>query len=162
MSKTHTNSGKSVKERLLNLSRAEHYSPQMMISRYMQERLLYRLSISDYRERFILKGGALLYAHDRFEARPTLDIDFMAMHINNDKENIKRIIKEICNVDCATDGTDYDAETIGAEDITVNKEYHEYGFLSLLTLILPVNVYLWISVLEMSLLLHLKIWSFLR
>ena len=124
MSKTHTNSGKSVKERLLNLSRAEHYSPQMMISRYMQERLLYRLSISDYRERFILKGGALLYAHDRFEARPTLDIDFMAMHINNDKENIKRIIKEICNVDCATDGTDYDAETIEAEDITVNKEYH--------------------------------------
>lgn len=32
----------------------------MMISRYMQERLLYRLSISNYRERFILKGGALL------------------------------------------------------------------------------------------------------
>lgn len=76
MSKTYTNSGKSVKERLLNLSRAEHYNPQMMISRYMQERLLYRLSISNYRERFILKGGALLYAHDRFEARPTLDIDF--------------------------------------------------------------------------------------
>ena len=60
MSKTYTNSGKSVKERLLNLSRAEHYNPQMMISRYMQERLLYRLSISNYRERFILKGGALL------------------------------------------------------------------------------------------------------
>ena len=41
MSKTYTNSGKSVKERLLNLSRAENYNPQMMISRYMQERLLY-------------------------------------------------------------------------------------------------------------------------
>lgn len=124
MSKTYTNSSKSVKERLLNLSRAEHYNPQMMISRYMQERLLYRLSVSDYRERFILKGGALLYAHDRFEARPTLDIDFMATRINNDKENIKRIIKEICNVDCATDGAAYDADTVEAEDITVNKEYH--------------------------------------
>ena len=55
MGKTYTNSGKSVKERLLNLSKAEHYNPQMMISRYMQERLLYRLSISNYRERFILK-----------------------------------------------------------------------------------------------------------
>ncbi len=124
MSKTYTNSGKSVKERLLNLSRAEHYNPQMMISRYMQERLLYRLSISNYRERFILKGGALLYAHDRFEARPTLDIDFMATRINNNKENIKRIIKEICNVECALDGADYDADTVEAEDITVNKEYH--------------------------------------
>lgn len=124
MSKTYTNSGKSVKERLLNLSKAEHYNPQMMISRYMQERLLYRLSISNYRERFILKGGALLYAHDRFEARPTLDIDFMATRINNDKENIKRIIKEICNVECTPDGASYDADTVEAEDITVNKEYH--------------------------------------
>lgn len=124
MGKVYTNSGKSVKERLLNLSRAEHYNPQMMISRYMQERLLYRLSISNYHERFILKGGALLYAHDHFEARPTLDIDFMATHINNDKENIKRIVKEICNVDCAVDGVNYDADTVEAEDITVNKEYH--------------------------------------
>lgn len=124
MSKTYTNSGKSVRERLLNLSRVEHYNPQMMISRYMQERLLYRLSVSNYRERFILKGGALLYAYDRLEARPTLDIDFMATHINNDKENIKNIIKEICNVETVIDGTSYDANTIETEDITVNKEYH--------------------------------------
>lgn len=41
--------------------------------------LLYRLSVSNYRECFILKGGVLLYAHERFEARPTLDIDFMAV-----------------------------------------------------------------------------------
>lgn len=124
MSRAHTNSGKSVKERLLNLSRAEHYNPQMMISRYMQERLLYRLSVSEYRNRFILKGGTLLYAYDRFEARPTLDIDFMAMQVNNDKENIKRIVKKICNVDTVADGASYDADTIEAEDITVNKEYH--------------------------------------
>ena len=124
MGKIYTNSGRSVKERLLNLSKAEHYNPQMMISRYMQERLLYRLSISNYREHFILKGGALLYAHDRFEARPTLDIDFMATRINNDKENIKRIFKEICNVGCVVDGISCDADTIEAEDITVNKEYH--------------------------------------
>lgn len=124
MSKPHSNSGKSVKERLLNLSRAENYNPQMMISRYMQERLLYRLSVSNYRNRFILKGGALLYAHERFEARPTLDIDFLAMHINNDNENIKRIIKEICNVDTEADGASYDVNTVETEDITVNKEYH--------------------------------------
>ena len=48
----------------------------------------------------------------------------MATCISNDKENIKRIIEEICNIDCAVDGTSYDADTIEAEDITVNKEYH--------------------------------------
>ena len=101
MSKMCVNSGKSVKKRLF-----------------------YRLLISNYRERFILKGGALLYAHDPFEARPTLDIDFMATRINNDKENIKLIVKEICNVECAHDEVSYDADTLEAEDIAVNKEYH--------------------------------------
>ena len=83
--KTIKNYGKSVKERLLNNSRDEHYSSQLLLSRYFQERLLYRLSISEYRDRFILKGGALLYAHDGFQARPTLDIDFMARRISNDE-----------------------------------------------------------------------------
>lgn len=124
MSRTHTNSGKSVKERLLNLSKAEHYNPQMMITRYLQERLLYRLSVSRYRNRFILKGGTLLYAHDRFEARPTLDIDFLATHINNDKENIRDIFKEICSLTTIADGANYDADTVDVEYITVNKEYH--------------------------------------
>lgn len=49
MSKTYTNSGKSIRERLLNLSRAEQYNPQMMISRYMQERFfdVYSILISN-------------------------------------------------------------------------------------------------------------------
>ena len=79
-----SNYGKSVKERLLNISRDEQYSSQLLLSRYFQERLLYRLSVSEYKDRFILKGGALLYAHDGFQARPTLDIDFMARRISND------------------------------------------------------------------------------
>ncbi len=119
----HSNSGMSVKARLLNLSIAQHYNQQMMISRYMQERLLYRLSISDFRDKFILKGGALLYAHDRFEARPTLDIDFMARRISNDKNNIKQAIQEICAINIL-DGVSYDPLTVETSDITVNKEYH--------------------------------------
>lgn len=62
-----SNYGKSVKERLLNISRDEQYSSQLLLSRYFQERLLYRLSVSEYKDRFILKGGALLYAYDRFQ-----------------------------------------------------------------------------------------------
>ena len=63
----------------------------MLVTRYLQERLLYRLSISRFYDHFFLKGGALLYAHERFLARPTLDIDFMGYHIDNNKENIKKI-----------------------------------------------------------------------
>lgn len=63
----------------------------------------------------------MLYAHDRFEARPTLDIDFMATRINNDKENIKRIIKEICNVECAPNGASYWKISVKLSD----KKYRE-------------------------------------
>jgi len=95
MEKAIKNYGRSVKERLLNISRAERYSTQLLISRYFQERLLYRLSVSKYKDCFILKGGALLYAHDGFKARPSLDIDFMAKNISNDMAKIGLVFQEI-------------------------------------------------------------------
>ena len=118
-----SNYGKSVKERLLNISRDEQYSSQLLLSRYFQERLLYRLSVSEYKDRFILKGGALLYAHDGFQARPTLDIDFMARRISNDAENIKGIFSEICQIACAEDGVSFDSDTIETGEIAITKEY---------------------------------------
>ena len=89
---THTpNYGQSVKARLLNLARQESIRYQQLVTRYFQERLLFRLSLSEYRSHFVLKGGALLYAYDRFAARPTLDIDFMGDRISNDVELLERI-----------------------------------------------------------------------
>lgn len=123
MTKTIKNYGKSVKERLLNISRDEHYSSQLLLSRYFQERLLYRLSISKYRDRFVLKGGALLYAHDGFQARPTLDIDFMARSISNNAENIKEVFQKICRIECAEEGVTFDGDSIETGEIAVTKEY---------------------------------------
>ena len=124
MAKTIKNYGRSVKERLLNISRAEKYSSQLLISRYFQERLLYRLSVSDYKDKFILKGGALLYAHDGFQARPTLDIDFMAKNVSNDMANIRKIFQKICQIECEEDGVVFDVDTIEASEIAVTKDYH--------------------------------------
>ena len=123
MTKSIKNYGKSVKERLLNISRDEHYSSQLLLSRYFQERLLYRLSVSEYKNQFILKGGALLYAHDGFQARPTLDIDFMARHISNDVDNIKAVFQNICNIACEEDGVMFDGDSIETGEIAVTKEY---------------------------------------
>ena len=123
MAKTIKNYGRSVKERLLNISRTEKYSSQLLISRYFQERLLYRLSVSDYKDKFILKGGALLYAHDGFQARPTLDIDFMAKNVSNDMANIKKIFQEICQIECKEDGVVFDVDTIETSEIAISKEY---------------------------------------
>jgi hypothetical protein len=82
---------KSIRSRLFNLAGHQQLSYQMLIIRYAHERLLYRLSRSAYRERFYLKGGVLLYAFDRDNARPTVDIDFSGNRIRNDKAQIKSV-----------------------------------------------------------------------
>lgn len=96
----------------------------LMLIRYIQERLLYRLGISQYRENFYLKGGALLYSYDRFEARPTLDIDFLGKDTSREIENLTAIIEAVAALECEADAITFSPETITAEEITVNKEYH--------------------------------------
>ena len=53
------NISQSVYQRLLHLARAEKVDFNLILTRYGIERLLYRLSISEYTDRFILKGGNL-------------------------------------------------------------------------------------------------------
>jgi hypothetical protein len=53
------NIGASVRARLLDRARAERSDFQILLTRYALERLLYRLSVSEHRERFILKGAML-------------------------------------------------------------------------------------------------------
>lgn len=117
------NFGCSVKAKLLNISRSEAQGYQMLVTRYLQERLLYRLSISPYHDRFFLKGGALLYAHERFLARPTLDIDFMGHHIDNDKENVKKVFTGICAIPYEQDGVIFHTNTLRTDDIAIEKKY---------------------------------------
>ena len=117
------NFGHSVKAKLLNISRNEKLGYQMLVTRYLQERLLYRLSISPYHDHFLLKGGTLLYAHKRFMARPTLDIDFMGHHIDNNKENVKSAFAEICAIPYQQDGVTFHTETLRTYDIAGEKEY---------------------------------------
>ena len=121
------NYGKSNRTKLLNLSKQTKGADyNLVLLRFVQERFLYRLSLSAYRENFFLKGGALLFAHERFAARPTRDMDFLGDHISRDKENIKRIMHEICSIECEEDGVTFECgeDEIWLEDITIEKEYN--------------------------------------
>jgi hypothetical protein len=53
------NMGASVRARLLDRARAQQSDFQVLLTRYTLERLLYRLSVSEHRDRFILKGAML-------------------------------------------------------------------------------------------------------
>ena len=118
------NYGKSIKARLLNVAKQEEVFYQTILTRYFQERLLYRISQTRYRENFYLKGGALMYAYERFAARPTLDIDFLGTHISNDSERIAEAFREICAVGCKEDGVQFACDKIVTQNITKFKDYH--------------------------------------
>lgn len=118
------NYGKSIRARLLNVAKQEEVFYQTILTRYFQERLLYRISQTRFRENFYLKGGALMYAYERFAARPTLDIDFLGTHISNDSERIAEAFREICAVDCKEDGVLFACDKIETQNITEFKDYH--------------------------------------
>jgi len=118
------NYGKSIRTKLLNVAKKENVFYQTILTRYFQERLLYRMSKTKYRSNFYLKGGALMYAYERFAARPTLDIDFLGNNISNEGNNIVAVFKEICAVPYEEDGVIFDLEKITAQNITEFKDYH--------------------------------------
>lgn len=113
----------SIKARLLNKSGGDNKRYQQLIVRYFHERLLYRLSKSNYKERFILKGGAMLYAFDELVPRPTLDIDFMGYNIGREKGIIMNAFKEIISLSYPEDGIEFLPDSMKAEDITIEKRY---------------------------------------
>lgn len=117
------NYGKSVRTRLVNLMNETGYKYMYLLARYFNERLLYRVSVSQYKDNFLLKGGSLLYALDGLEARPTVDIDFMADRISRDRDNMTEIFRKIVAIGCDEDGVYFDTESIKPEPITVDKKY---------------------------------------
>lgn len=117
------NIGMSIKTRLLQFSQESHMDYMKILVRYLHERLLYRVSISAYRDKLLLKGSSLLYAYERWDARPTLDIDLLGQRISNSEENIRSIMTEICQLECPEDGVTFDAESIQLEPIALEKKY---------------------------------------
>ena len=91
---------------------------------YGLERTVYRLSMSEYKERFTLKGGIFLYAlFDGEFARVTRDIDFLAKDMSNNVEDMKKVFEAIFSIEC-DDALRFDLGTLDVKDITEFKEYH--------------------------------------
>lgn len=117
-------SAKSVKDRLKNKSVISGKTFQDALIAYGLERTVYRLSISEYVDRFTLKGGIFLYALFGGEfSRATRDIDLLAMNLPNTIEDIKTVFEKIFSIDC-DDALQYDLCTLEVKNITEFKEYH--------------------------------------
>ena len=99
MSKKPTNIAASIRDRLLNLSRKRKEQYNYLLTVYVGERLLYRLSQSPYQQQYILKGATLFKVWNGEPHRATKDLDFLSFG-NNEVEHIEKVFEEICLRGC--------------------------------------------------------------
>ncbi len=114
----------SVKARLKNFAIKSGCTFQEALTYYGLERTIYRISISEYADNFVLKGGIFLYAlFGRNYERATTDVDLLAQRISNGSEEMKSVFQKIFSRD-VDDALVFDVDSITVEDITEFKEYH--------------------------------------
>lgn len=106
-----------------NISKEKNISAQLVLQNYMMERLLERISLSKYRDNFILKGGFLIASLVGLDTRATMDKDVTIKGEPVTKENIQIIFDEIIAISIADDIT---FEFKNISDIRENDEYNGY------------------------------------
>jgi predicted nucleotidyltransferase component of viral defense system len=121
MRKPLQNIGASVRARLLNLARERNQPFDLLLTRYTLERLLYRLSSSQYRERFVLKGAMLMTNWVNDPHRPTRDLDLLAFG-DSDPEVILAVFRDICAIK-ADDAVVFDISALAVDRVRDELEY---------------------------------------
>jgi predicted nucleotidyltransferase component of viral defense system len=116
------NVGASVRARLLQRSRDERTDFQILLTRYALERLLYRLSQSAHRNRFVLKGAMLFVTWVKAPFRPTRDLDLLG-YGESSPEAIRDTFRAICNEPVEDDGVAFDVDGLEAAPIREDLEY---------------------------------------
>ena len=89
---------KQLKDLIRNLSKKKSADAQILMRNYMMERFLERISLSQYQDKFILKGGMLVAAMVGLDARATMDIDATIKGADVNVEAVESIIMDIISV----------------------------------------------------------------
>lgn len=108
------------KEKIKNIENEYNLTHYEVLQRFMFERILERISISKYKNNFILKGGLLLSAMFGIDNRTTKDMDTTITGIDVSKEKVMKILNEILSIDI-NDSVKFDL--INITDIRQEDEY---------------------------------------
>ena len=112
----------SVRQRLLNLSRDTGQPFDLVLTRYVLERLLYRLGRSVHRDRFVLKGAMLLTTWLGHVDRGTRDLDLLA-YGDPGEGRVAGVLREILKTAVEDDGVVFDPEGFRLEAIREDADY---------------------------------------
>ena len=91
-------SAMGLKAKVRNISKGDSKTAQAMIRIFFMERFLERVSLSKYRDQFVLKGGMLVSSLIGINLRTTMDIDTTVKALPLSKEELEKIITEICEI----------------------------------------------------------------
>jgi predicted nucleotidyltransferase component of viral defense system len=112
----------SIHQRLLNKARQSGRAFNELLQYYAIERLLYRLSISEYSELFTLKGALMFNAWGLTNLRPTRDIDLLG-HTQNTVDAVLKIFQDLSKLEAEPDGLEFDPVQIQSERIKEDADY---------------------------------------
>lgn len=112
----------SIRQRLLNLSVSRAEDPNLTLTRYALERLLYRLACSEYAGQFILKGAMLFAVWMESAHRPTRDLDLLGFG-EASNERLTEIFQRLCDVKVDPDGLTFDPRSVRVDEIREGQEY---------------------------------------
>lgn len=101
----------SLKAKIRNIAKQKNIPAQVILQNYMFERLLVRLSASEYKEKFVLKGGMLVAAIVGLDNRATMDMDTTLKNLPLTPEAIRSALEDICSI-AFDDGVVYEIGTI--------------------------------------------------
>ena len=116
------NPGASLQQKLRNHAKATGDDVALVLTRYINERFLYRLSISPYRDSFILRGATLFTLWNAEPHRATRDIDLLSSG-DSSPGAMRQKLEVICAQPVETDGVSYLLETIHIQERTEGRVY---------------------------------------
>lgn len=112
---------RQIKDLIKNKANGNSAKAQIMIRNYMMERFMERLSLSEYKNNFILKGGMLVSSMVGIDIRSTMDIDTTLKNLQLSVDSAESIIKRIISVRLE------DGVTFRIKGITEIMDEAEYG-----------------------------------
>ena len=122
MRKPPTDVGASVRARLLGLAREQGEDFQLLLTRYANERLLFRLSASGHAQQFVLKGAALFALWTGKPHRATRDLDLLGFG-DPGVAHVREVFSKVLAHDVVDDGVQFDVATLAVDLIREDQEY---------------------------------------
>ena len=119
-------SATAVKAKIKNKAGGSSDKSQIILRIYLMERLLERVSLSKYRDNFVLKGGLLVSSLVGVDMRSTMDVDTTVKSLPMNKKSVQKILEEIMAIE-VEDGVSFRISKV--QDIMEGHEYEGFRFM---------------------------------